>query len=96
MSERGYDVIGVDYSENRKAKTLVRNIWLFRKINDVYRKSKEVHRLQLYERTEIKRLLKKVGFIVTVLENYKGLQFREKHVGFLATKGSVKKVRGNY
>lgn len=78
----------LDYAENREENTLERNIFLFRKINDLYRKSKEVHRLRLYERCEIKKLLEKIGFAVTVLDNYSGLPFREKHVGFLATKES--------
>lgn len=78
----------LDYTENREKQTLERNILLFRKINDLYRKSKEIHRLQLYERFEIKKLLEKAGFAVTLLDNYNGLPFREKHVGLLATKGS--------
>ena len=74
----------IEYEENFEEATLTRQITLFRKIGNSYQKSKEIHGVKLYPREQIKTALENLGFSVTILDNYNGVKFREKHVGFLA------------
>lgn len=76
----------LDYSEDRTAHTLERKIFLFRKTGDCYRKSTEIHTLQLYKRESLQLLLEEIGFSVTLNDNYNGLFFREHGIGFTAVK----------
>jgi len=74
----------IEYEENFEEATLTRQITLFRKTGNNYQKSKEVHGVKLYPRERVKTALENLGFSVTLLDNYNGVKFREKHVGFLA------------
>ncbi|MEB3282870.1 MAG: class I SAM-dependent methyltransferase [Lyngbya sp.] len=72
--------------ENKQQKRLTRWITTFCKVGELYRRDKEVHQLQLLERTEIIAELNKIGFGVQVLESYGQLQFSPGHIGLLAQK----------
>ncbi len=77
----------LDYTEDRQQRTLTRNIHLFRRVGDLYRKSKEVHKLCLYPHAEVVGWLEQVGFSVKVLRHYRPSKpFRNKLVGYLASK----------
>lgn len=79
----------IEYEENFQEATLIRNIRLFRKTSNGYQKSKEVHLVKLYPRELVKKTLENLGFSVTLINNYNGVNFREKHVGFLAVKSFI-------
>lgn len=72
--------------ENPETQILVRDITIFRKVGDLYRKSKESHRVQLYPRDEIAHLLEKIGFHISPIDGYGPMKFREHHYGFLCIK----------
>lgn len=76
----------LDYSENRTTGVLERNIILFRKTGDCYRKSTEVHTLQLYNREKVRRLLEETGFTVAIHEQYNDLVLRKHNIAFTAVK----------
>lgn len=79
----------LDYSEDRAAGTLERRIVIFRKEggSELYAKSVEVHRLNLYDRQLIRDRLLSVGFSeVTTLERYANLQLRDKNYVVVAVK----------
>lgn len=78
----------VDTIEDREAETLERDITLFRKVGDFYRKSKEKHTAKRYDAQSIKALLESVGFEVSTFNRYGSLQLENNHLGFIGVKGS--------
>ncbi|MDY6802283.1 MAG: class I SAM-dependent methyltransferase [Cyanobacteriota bacterium] len=87
--ERSEWTMFLEYEENFEEATLTRNITLFRKTANGYQKSKEIHGVKLYPRELVREALENLGFSVTLLDNYNGVNFRNKHVGFLAEKKLV-------
>lgn len=71
---------------DQSSKKLIRDITLFRKIGEHYRKSKELHKVNLYPHTQIVALLKEVGFQTALFKQYSDLKLEEHHFGFLCTK----------
>jgi SAM-dependent methyltransferase len=68
---RGEDwVVLVEKEENLARGTLTRRITSFRKVGDHYRRNDEVHRLRLYESSEMARELRGVGFRVRTMRRY--------------------------
>jgi SAM-dependent methyltransferase len=66
---------------------LTRDITLFRKMKDnVYRKSKEIHKVRLYPHDQIISLLKNSGFQVSLFKQYDDLDLAEHHFGFKCKK----------
>ena len=65
---------------------LIRDITLFREINGLYRKSKELHQVRLYPHDLIVSWLEKTGFKVSIFKKYGGLSLDEHHYGFLCHK----------
>jgi hypothetical protein len=59
---------------------------IFRQVGNLYRRSEEVHCVQLYKGSEIAKELRQVGFRVRIIRGYGELRFRKAHVGFIATK----------
>ncbi len=74
----------LNFSEDKEAATLRREITLFRKEGELYRKSKEVHRLNLYRREKVQQLLEKAGFNVAVTGHFAGQALRRHNPGFIA------------
>lgn len=77
----------VDTIEDRASETLVRDVTLFRKVGDFYRKSKETHTAKRYEAQSIQALLERAGFEVSTFNKYGGLQLENNHLGFIGVKG---------
>lgn len=76
----------LNFSENREAATLQREITLFVREGELYRKSKEVHRLNLYARAEVQQLLEAAGFAVALTDRFGGQALRNHNIGFIAEK----------
>lgn len=76
----------VNYSEDSKTSLFTREITLFRKINDLYRRSHETHRLQLYKGSQLATILRKIGFRVKLVRGYGKYRFPKSYIGFIATK----------
>lgn len=75
-----------DSIEDAKQGTLTREITTFRKIGDLYRRDAEAHRLRLYRKPDVVRMLRKVGFSVRSLRGYGPFTFPPGWAGFLARK----------
>jgi hypothetical protein len=58
---------------------------IFRQIGNFYRRSEEIHHIQLYKSSEIAKELRQIGFRVRIIRGYGELKFRKAHVGFVAT-----------
>jgi SAM-dependent methyltransferase len=71
---------------NLEKKTLTRDIILFRKIGDCYRKSHEFHRVLLLSPKEIQEALENIGFSVEMLNRYGDFEFRHGLFGIFARK----------
>jgi SAM-dependent methyltransferase len=59
-----------EVEENRKTRRLTRSITAFRKIGRTYRRSREVHRLQLYRSADVQAALRSAGFRVRRLPRH--------------------------
>lgn len=70
----------------RKCQTLTRTMTIFRRVGKLYRRSEEVHRVQLYRGSAIVKALRRVGFKVKLLRGYGDLRFRKTVVGVLAAR----------
>jgi SAM-dependent methyltransferase len=76
----------LEVREDRKRRLLTRRITSFRRIGKLYRRSREVHRLRLWERSELLGGLNRAGFQVETLAGYGRFRFAPFHAGFLARK----------
>jgi SAM-dependent methyltransferase len=65
---------------------LLRHIGTFRKVGALYRRHDEVHRLQLYRRTDIAGMLRRIGFRVLTLRRYGEYALLPGRVAFIARK----------
>lgn len=74
---------------NAAQNILTRDIVLFRKVGDLYRKSREVHEVHLLEPKEIQTILEDIGFTVEIIEGYGDFKFRHGLFGILAKKGNL-------
>jgi SAM-dependent methyltransferase len=72
--------------EDAKNRLLTRQITSFRKVGELYRRAAEAHRLRLFERTDLAKMLRGAGFRLRHLRGYGPLRFRRGHFGFLARK----------
>lgn len=72
--------------ENTDEKTLTRDICLFTRQNDLYRKTRETHKQMLYKVAEIERYLDSAGFQYKMCKEYKEYSLRNCHIGFVCTK----------
>ena len=76
----------LEKEEDKKRNKLTRKMTIFRQVGNLYRRSEEVHCVQLYKCSEIAKELRQVGFRVRIIRGYGELRFRKAHVGFIATK----------
>jgi SAM-dependent methyltransferase len=76
----------LEKEEDEKNSKLTRKITIFRQVGNLYRKSEEIHCVQLYKATEIASELREVGFKVRIIRGYGKLRFRKAVVGFIAKK----------
>ncbi len=76
----------LEKEEDKKRNKLTRKMTIFRQVGNLYRRSEEVHCVQLYKGSEIAKELRQLGFRVRIIRGYGELRFRKAHVGFIATK----------
>ena len=66
--------------------TMERRVVSFRKVGKHYRRNEEVHRVRLYDPSELSAELEGAGFHVRTMRSYGSLQLSEGHVAFVARK----------
>jgi SAM-dependent methyltransferase len=76
----------VETTENQTAKTLVRNIEVFRRIRDAYRRSHEVHRVHLFDLSVLRDQLSFYGFATETSPSYGAQQLPPRRHAFFATR----------
>lgn len=74
----------VERRANLSRRLLERRIIAFRRLGKLYRRSEELHRLQLYDRSKIISLLKQAGFRARILRRFGKQRVLPGRVGFLA------------
>ncbi|GAF73572.1 unnamed protein product [marine sediment metagenome] len=72
--------------EDSQNQTLTRRITTFRKSGQLYRRDSEIHRLRLYDRTELTAQLRNAGFRVRTVRDYGKTKFPPGYAGFVAQK----------
>ncbi len=77
---------GVSFEYDHRRSQLARHITTFRRIGETYRRGKETHRLQLYDRREIAALLKDAGFHVRLTRQFGNYSMLPKRIAFVATR----------
>jgi SAM-dependent methyltransferase len=83
----------VTTEEDRRQRLLTRRITSFRKVGKLYRRTREVHRLRLFNGSELAGLLRGIGFRVRILRGYGPFRFPPGSVGLLARKGRDKTTK---
>lgn len=73
-------------TQEDKRMALTRRIISFRKLDKLYRRSEETHRLRLFKRSYVGAELRRIGFRVRILPGYGAFRFRNAHSVFLARK----------
>jgi SAM-dependent methyltransferase len=76
-----WSVIAIKVSDGTR---LTRTVETFRVVNGAMRRGKEVHELELYDRAEIRALLRKRGYRVTIRRSYRTRRLPKGHALFLA------------
>ena len=76
----------VDYESDPIRQQLTRRITTFRQVGTAYRRSHEVHRLQLYRGADIANELRQMGFRVRIVRGYGPFHFPKSYVGCIARK----------
>ena len=87
--EHGDWTMFVHVYTNLDTNKLIRDVTVFRKMGEYYRKSKELHEVNLYPHDQIVALLKDVGFETTLFKAYGDLKLETHHFGFLCRKPKV-------
>jgi hypothetical protein len=76
----------LETTEDPMARTLTRRIVSFRRIERLWRRADEVHRLRLYRPGEVLRTLRIAGFRARMVRGYGSMRFLDGWVGFMARK----------
>ena len=76
----------VDVSELRAKNQLIRDITVFRKIDQFYRRSGERHLVQVLNKDEIVCLLTQAGFDVEVSPKYGDYSLPQRRLAFIGKK----------
>ena len=79
-------VVVLETEEDAERRMLIRRITSFRRVGEHYRRDDEVHRLRLYESSEIPRELRRVGFRVRTMRAYGRYCLPRAHVAVVARK----------
>ena len=75
-----------EFETDDKRQILTRHIVTFRKVGKLYRRSEEIHRLQLYRPADVTAMLRQVGFRARTVRKYGGYPLLKNRVGFIARK----------
>jgi SAM-dependent methyltransferase len=76
----------VEVEEDTAKHQLTRHITNFRRVGKLYRRSEEVHRLQLYRGRDMAAALSQIGFQVRLMRGYGAFRLGRAHVVFAARK----------
>jgi SAM-dependent methyltransferase len=76
----------VEREEDTAKHQLTRQITTFRRVGKLYRRSEEVHRLQLYRGRDLAASLSDIGFKVRLMRGYGDFRLRRGHVAVAARK----------
>jgi SAM-dependent methyltransferase len=79
-------VVLVEKEEDAERGTLTRRIVSFRRVGEHYRRDDEVHRVRLYDPSELSAELRRVGFEVWTMHGYGRYPLAEGHAAFVARK----------
>jgi SAM-dependent methyltransferase len=75
----------VETTENQVERTLLRNIETFRCVGEVYRRSRELHRVRLFDIEELRQQLTACGFATEITQSYGAQQLSpRRHALFAA------------
>ncbi len=73
--------MAVEYHEDKVAKTFQRDITVFQQTESgLYRQSREIHPICLFDRIDIQNMLHEIGFQTTWMTAYQDLALRPKHL----------------
>jgi len=75
-----------ELEEDARRGTMERRIVSFRKVGEHYRRDDEVHRVRLYDPSELSAELEWAGFRVRTMRSYGALPLAEGHAAFVARK----------
>lgn len=76
----------VETTEDQTARTLVRNIEVFRRIRDTYKRTHEVHRVHLYDLSRLRDQLSFHGFAIETSSYYGAQRLPPRRRAFFATR----------
>jgi len=76
----------VETTENQTERHLVRNIEVFRRAGESYRRSHEVHRVRLFDVLTLRNQLASCGFATETSQSYGGQQLPPRRCAFFATR----------
>jgi SAM-dependent methyltransferase len=76
----------VDTTEDQATRTLVRNIEIFRRVNDLYRRGREVHRVRLFDTRTLCDQLASCGFKIETSQAYGAQALGPRRRAFFATR----------
>jgi len=76
----------LDAREDRRRRTAVRELTVFRRVGRVYRRSREVHNLTLYDPGSLAALLRRTGFKLRLLRGYGACRLPQGHFAVVAWK----------
>ncbi len=76
----------VETTEDRESRTLVRNIDTFRRTGELYRRSREVHRVRMFDSRVLCDQLAAVGFATSMLQSYGERQLPPRRRAFFSTR----------
>ncbi|MCB0667187.1 MAG: class I SAM-dependent methyltransferase [Saprospiraceae bacterium] len=76
----------VTLDKDASGEILTRDITLFYKVEELYRRSQEIHRQRLYKKATLQGILEDIGFQIELLDSYGDEPFRTGHVGIVARK----------
>ncbi len=72
--------------EDAERGTMERRIVSFRKVGEHYRREDEIHRVRLYDPSELTEELERAGFEARAMRSYGGLPLEDGHAAFVARK----------
>jgi SAM-dependent methyltransferase len=78
----------IETTENQSTRTLVREIEIFRSVNDLYRRSREIHHVRLFEIMELCDQLASLGFSVETARSYGSQPLLPRRHALFATRQS--------
>jgi len=76
----------VETTEDREARTLVRKIETFRRVDDLYRRGREIHTVRLFDAENLRNQLAACGFAVETAPAYGTYRLPARRLAFFCTR----------